>query len=330
LMKSLFIMGAGVSGSYLYAKTRDEFDIRVYEMNLQRRGHSCGWATFIDKLQECLSLVNLRAADYVKNKLDEICVNGIRLPVRGQAIIDKPRLLQDLLPEERITRGVVYPTIADGKGVIVNATNVPFGMYKSIPAVQHAVHINGMEPNINYFYVNPRKAGYAWLFPLDDEGKEWHVGANVLDGSPMNLLQESYKFYKIMQPEKFTCSCGRSIKGVLPREAQILGDNGAASVGEAAGVVSPLSGEGMVPSMESVIVFHRIVQSGISLAVYEEEMRRRLFDNVGRDHAIWEKMKVNPRMAWTDTFRYALEKWEGRGHVGLFQKLRAGLEILLR
>jgi len=329
-MKSLLIMGAGVSGSYLYAEAKNEFNITVYEMNPQRRGHNCGWATFIDKLQECLSKVNLRADDYVKNKLDEICVNGIRLPVRGQAIIDKPRLLQDLLPEKQITPAPIDPTIAEGKGLVVNATNVPFGIYKSIPAVQHAVHVKGLEPNINYFYVNPRKAGYAWLFPLDDEGKEWHVGANVLNGSPMNLLQESYKFYKIIQPDKLICSCGRSINVVLPGEAQILGNNGAVSVGEAAGVVSPLSGEGMVPSMESVDVFYRIAQSGMSLAVYEDEMRRRLFDNIGRDHAIWEKMKVNPRMAWADTFRYALEKWEVRGHVGLFQKLRAGLEILIR
>lgn len=329
-MQSLLVVGAGVSGSYLYAVARDEFNVTVYERSPDRRGHGCAWACFVDNLDEMLRKLGLRADDYVRQRVEEISVNGIRLPVKSQAIIDKPKLLQDLLPESQIKPMPMNPMSLNSEGLKVNATNVPFGDYKSIPAVEYSLHLEGLDPKTNYFYVNPRKAGYAWLFPLDEKGEAWHAGAAGTDVVPMDLLTESYKFHKIRAPGAFTCSCGRNINVVHPRKVRILQDSGAVSVGEAAGVVSPLSGEGIVPSMRSADLLHSIIAKEMPVTFYEEEMRKRLLQTVEKDHEIWERMRMSPRRAWIETFRYALERWQGRGHVGLFTKLRVASQIVLR
>lgn len=298
------IIGAGVAGSFLYALAKDDYDLKVFDRNPVMRGHLCAWGCFHSQLKDRLSAVGLNIDDYILSKVDRLVLNGIDIKVRNQVSIDKPRLLEDLLPQKEVVKREVN-LLETRKGTrMINATTQPFGEHLSIPTIQCRTVLSGLEPNTAYEYISPHYTGYAWAYPLSDDGRIWHLGAGCVGGDPLNLIRQIAKRYKFEETKRL-CSCRRDLKLVEP-EKVVLSKGGVISVGEAAGVVQPLSGEGIIPSMDSAKLLYKSLSGGER---YEAAMKAFL-QPYGDLWRIFGLMRRHRRLAYLKGFRLIAKRAE--------------------
>lgn len=305
---SLRIIGAGVAGSFLYALAKDDYDLEVFDRNPAMRGHLCAWGCFHSQLKERLGKVGLNVEDYVLNKATNYVLNGINIRIRNQVSIDKPKMLKDLLPSKEVIKSEV--PLKGGGMFTVNATTQPLGEYEKIGTAQFKTILKGLEPNTVYVHISPHYTGYAWAFPLSDDGKLWHLGAGCVDGDPLNLIRQIEKRYKFEESKRL-CSCGRDLKIVDAKKAILIRD-GVVSIGEAAGTVQPLSGEGIIPSMDSAELLYKSFLRGeprYPAMGYYLAMRK-LLDQYETPYKLWCLMHRHPRLAYLMGFRHMVKRAE--------------------
>ena len=301
--RKIRIIGAGVAGSYLYALAKDDRDLEILDRNPAMRGHLCAWGCFHSQLRERLRKVGLNVNDYVLNKATNYVLNGINIRISNQISIDKPKMLEDLLPQNKVVKREA-PLVESRGTLTVNATTQPLGEHQKIATAQYKTILKGLEPNTVYVHVSPNYAGYAWAFPLSDEGKLWHVGAGCAGGDPLDLIHQIEKRYEIEETKRL-CSCGRNLKIVNPKKA-VLSKDGVISIGEAAGLVQPLSGEGIIPSMDSGMLLYESLLGG---EPYEAAMRN-LLNQYETPYMLWCLMRRHPRLAYLRGFRQIAKRAE--------------------
>lgn len=215
---------------------------------------------------------------------------------------------------------------------MINATTQPLGEYLSIPMIQYKSVLKGLDPNTAYEYTSPHYTWYAWAFPLSDNGKLWRFGAGCVGGDPLNLIRQIAKRYKfvfeipvipVLLPP--FCSCRRDLKIVDP-EKVVLSKDGVISVGEAAGVVQPLSGEGIIPTMDSAELLYESLSGGES---YEAAMKV-LLKQYEELYRIFGLIRRHRRLAYLKGFRQIAKRAEEDIHAELTTtiKLRLLKEIL--
>ena len=61
----------------------------------------------------------------------------------------------------------------------MNATGHPIVEAFHVPTYQEKVKSSPMEKNSMYIHINFDEVGYAWAFPLNEEGNLFHVGLLV-------------------------------------------------------------------------------------------------------------------------------------------------------
>lgn len=314
---SLKVVGAGVSGSYLYALAKDTYDLTVYDKAPNRRGHICAWGCLRDELKALLSQVGLNIEDYVLAEANQLVLNGVTMPVHNEIIIDKPKMLEDLLPRKKVLqREVNYPSLKGG--IIVNATAQPTGSKTKSVTMQDKVSLRGLEANTVYLEIDPKHAGYAWAFPLGQS--LWHFGAGCVGRHPYFLLCQFIKRYK---PEMLTrfCFCSRDINIVDPAAA-ILVEDGVFHIGEAAGVVDPLLGDGILSSMESAKLLFNSLPSGTT---YEHDMRKMLVDYNSEAYEILQLILKHPRLGLLKGLNLIASKAEATIHAEISVKTKLKL-----
>lgn len=245
------ICGAGVSGSYIASRMIAEgYKVRVYGP-LFKRGHYCAYGCHYEMLKEKLRNVYLDADDYLLCRVRKVYVNNVCIDISDAIIIDKPRMLNDMFSTRNIYPRKIKKMKELSADLVINATSEPLSNEDVIlmPTYQYKAELQEMERETAWVYFNPRYMGYAWVFPLDDEGKKFHVGAGCIGVSPLRLINEMNSFYgfKVKLPE---CGCARGIRIVNPESITLYEDK-VVSVGEAAGAVHPLTGEGTLPSMDT-------------------------------------------------------------------------------
>ena len=114
-----------------------------------------------------------------------------------------------------------------------------------------------LKKDLMYIYFRPYK-GYGWIFPIDD--KRYNIGCGTFEEANLDYnLNEIYDefvnapyikeyFPEANYKEIWKASYPLSAKGVL--EKSLIGEN-IMLIGDAAGFVSPISGEGIHPGIVS-------------------------------------------------------------------------------
>lgn len=310
------IAGAGVAGSYLGRLLKGS--ATLFDDN-PTPGCGCAWGTARSQVRELLRDVGLRLSDYVLCEVDGAIRNNVYTPCGNLIVIDKPKLIRDLRSGLTIRRKRY--SFGDREGdLVVNATAVPSGREVfSLDTLQTRTGIIGAEKKTIYAYINPNHAGYSWIFPLDEDGRSFHLGAACIGIQPERLVRQILTYYKL-SAENSSCGCDKKLHVADPRNVDLVKGN-VVAVGGAAGCVNPITGEGILSSMFSAKLLTQTLDEGGDLSSYASSLRKYLS---GHDKAyrIFRQMLVIPGLAWLGGLRYnaveALEHFEpelGRGQL---------------
>ena len=331
-IRELTVCGAGVAGSYFYALFTDKFSgtkLKVYD-GAKKRGCTCAFGCFYTLLKEKLDKVGLNIEDYILCKNEGLVLNGVYFPLRNQISIDKPKLVKDLCPKV-LKKNVFLSDFIERREWVINATGRPLWKHYVIPTKQYRVKLEGLEPAVNYIHVDPKYVGYAWAFSLDDEGKWFHLGAGCVNADPAILIKALMKRYGI-RVKRRACRCHRPIRVVNPEDIFSGAIGTVVSIGEANGYVFPVTGEGIIPSMDSAEL---LVNSMWSPAWYLEYYfkTKDYFERWSYDKAFktWRLMLKHPRTAWLYGFRFMLSRTRKRAQpeITLSRLIKAMVKMAL-
>ena len=257
-MPLIGIAGLGPAGAYLGALLQDKAEI--YEAQREERFTSvCAWGTGYYSMKELTKAVGVNFDDYVLHRGKKILVGWrgkiIEFDAYGLSTFDKPRLLKDLAKNTkvhfgaRVDRGYLesrHNLAVDATGpnrVLVGRPERDF----LVPTIEYRVRFDS--PPFDDFYIEPFSgySGYLWYFPLTE--REYFVGAGDVKLNHEAKVIEFIKKYngKVVEGSRM----GKAIRLLPPEYMDPLYYMNAVAVGEAAGAVYPLLGEGILPSMIS-------------------------------------------------------------------------------
>ena len=243
------IAGLGISGSYLLKRLKNSgFDVRGYDPKPPGYYLPCGYAVNIHELAPLLEEANLSARDYLLSEAESITIGTESggeyvFQSRGLCTIEKNRLENDMVAETRFTR-----EIAPAKGdIIVDATGVSRYYLGKTPEdfTMYARELVTTESGHDDFYFRyfPDGKGYYWEFPLGDR---YHIGVGTSDFEYLD------KYLANRPRERIT---GRKIR-LKPLMGSAVRGN-IVGIGEAVGTVSPITGEGIIPSLKSAEILYQ-------------------------------------------------------------------------
>lgn len=249
----LHIGGLGVSGSYLFRRLIDSgFDVSGYDPKRTGFYVPCGYAVNMKKLTALLRNIGLDAEGYMEMEADSVTFDSesginIRLPSAGFCTIDKNRLESDIISDLKFERRIAGVP-SDRNDILVDATGVSryyLGPAKGDMLMRTREYLTNTAPKGDfYFRYFPSGRGYYWEFPLKNG---FHIGAG---GDTIEIVSDALK--DVRNPLRVM---SRNIR-LSPLFDQATKGN-IIGVGEAIGTVSPITGEGIVPSMESAEILFR-------------------------------------------------------------------------
>jgi flavin-dependent dehydrogenase len=253
---SLAIVGAGMTGAYLYRLLKNEG--RAVHLFDRAQGGACGltpcaWGTSADFV-ELVARAGLEAEKYILRRFDHVVIDDVR--IRADLLtFDKPQLVKDLLGDAEVR---CAPLPVSGYGRVIDATGVSRAL---LPPIEDDIilgccqYLVETEEPLEY-RIKLGGIGYAWCFPLSRN--LYHVGCGSLIHDPHRLLRD-LGWLECSSPRyerKVRCGCTGKIRLTGPRQALPFVSDGNGEgiwgVGEAIGCVAPLAGDGIVPGMRSV------------------------------------------------------------------------------
>jgi flavin-dependent dehydrogenase len=289
----LIIAGAGVSGTYFARLLKNEgVEFTLYDVT-GKRGHQCAWGSNYSLMKKKLDKVCLNIDDYVLCRIKQYYINGVKIKQKNFIVIDKPKLIEDLSRGIEITYRSI-DLLKTRKKIVVNATGKPLGKHYKIATTQRKIKTAKLEEQTVYIHLNFRKTGCAWAFPLSDEGNLFHLGAGGYECSPTLLENELCNRYDIEAKGTY-CTCRKNInifKSIIP----VVIEN-VVSIGEAAGCVYPITGEGILPAMETAEwLAHSLKHSTYPQSYLDrvEEMQ----ESYNKVWKAWNLMKKHPHLGW--------------------------------
>ncbi len=266
------IAGLGISGGYLLRRLKQEgFQVEGFDPKASGFYVPCGYATNRFGMDNLLKNVGLSIDNYVEAEADSITIsteNGreLHFPSKGLCTIDKNLLEADMIsgmPYQK-TRA---PAPDSENHILVDATGV--SRYYLGPAERDFLmftkeYLTGNARHRDFFfrYFSAGK-GYYWEFPLN--GK-FHVGAG---GESQEIVEKSVGW--VQEHEKMV---SRKIR-LAPLFGQIYRGN-IIGVGEAIGTVSPITGEGILPSMESAEILFQCMRDFSDLETLKSNYETRI------------------------------------------------------
>jgi flavin-dependent dehydrogenase len=285
------IVGAGVAGSYLLKMLSNEHDVTAFEAQGEGDYRSiCAWGAPKHPMREFASKAGLSFDEYIlhEGKYFTMIFGGTKLdiPLTGLSTFDKEKFLADLRRGGAVRYGsrVARGQGLDGYDLVVDAT----GFHRilvgrpsrevAIPTLEFMVKYREMPFDDFYAEVFPGLTGYIWFFPLSHGVA--HVGSGDFGHRHVEMLSEFLSRYP---PEEVLRKVGRPVRLASPEMSAPIRIGNVLAIGEAAGVVFPTTGEGIVPSLQSAEVLRNVLDAG-NLDDFERSMRRsfRLHDEVGR------------------------------------------------
>src|SRR4030043_786404 len=247
-MPKILIAGAGVAGSYLWrllvGKGMNPEGIRIVDPGSRTR---CGIAPcafgitrqFFPLCRE----MGLNPDKYILASPPTAYENRTKFDIKGYLFsIDKPAFIKDLLEGAMITSNpgeMSADRIIDATGT----ARAYIGKYEKdvlYPCIQRKVEFSYPQELRIYSH----HAGYSWVIPLEGNCAHVGIGSTTYDTERMKKVVE-----ELAQGGKTICSCRGYIRGtglILP-----LVRGNVWAVGEAGGIVEPISGAGIIPVIES-------------------------------------------------------------------------------
>ncbi|MBM3156965.1 MAG: hypothetical protein FJ004_06735 [Chloroflexi bacterium] len=247
-MPRIMIAGAGVAGGYLWrllvGKGMNPEDISIVDPGSRTRCGiaPCAFAVTRQFFPLCRE-VGLNPDKYVLAIPPVAHANRMKFDIKGYMFcIDKPAFVRDLL-EGAVVALSPGETAADR---IIDATGTArayIGKYEKdvlYPCIQRKVEFPSPPELREYSH----HVGYSWIIPLEGNCAHVGIGSSTYDTEQMKEVVEG-----LARGGKTICGCRGYIRGtgvILP----LVRDN-VWVVGEAGGIVEPLSGAGIVPAIES-------------------------------------------------------------------------------
>jgi flavin-dependent dehydrogenase len=241
------ICGLGISGSYLLRRLSDlGFQVKGYDPKRPGYYIPCGYATNENNMKEFCRQRNVEFEDYIVSRAENVIISGDNFPEQtfrgsGLCTFDKNRFELDLV------KGMNYSTerftgnselSLDCSGISRALLGKTIDDY-TMNAIEYLSENSGHDNFYFNFYRNG--TGYFWEFPMGDK---YHVGAGGIDQNENMRRLEG--FQKILVT-------GRRIR-LKPLFENICLPN-VIGIGESIGCVSPITGEGIVPSLRSAEIF---------------------------------------------------------------------------
>lgn len=325
------IAGAGPAGAYLAALLRE--DAEVYERQEEGEFTSvCAWGTGYYMMKGLLKDVGIGFDDYLlhfgKRIYVEVGGEVLKFSAYGLSTFDKPKLLKDMARlsgqvhwGSRVERGYLesrYKVAVDATGVNRTLVGRPEQDFL-VPTIEYRVVYDGLP--YDDFFIKPFSgyAGYLWMFPLSE--REAFVGAGSVraDHEPRVLEFIKRTGGRIVEGSRM----GRAIRLIPYPLLRPISWMNAVAVGEAAGAVFPMLGEGILPSMLSA---RALYESGMDQREYQRRLYRLLKDFRYPFELI--RNKISRRGGLSNfvnavrTVRYAMKNKEMIGaRVGLLEAL---------
>ncbi len=241
------ICGLGVSGSYLFKRLSDlGFKVNAFDVKRSDYYIPCGYATNERKIEEYCKRVGINFDDYVLTRAENVIVAGDNFAEHtfnssGLCTFDKNRFEHDLVKD--LTAMKKPPDY--NNGISLDCSGISRALLGQSPddysmsAIEYLS--NKAKHKTFYFKFYGKAMGYFWEFPM---GNQFHVGAGGLDQGD-NL--------KRIEPYQKILVTGRKIR-LKPLFENMYREN-VIGIGEAIGCVSPITGEGIIPSLESADLF---------------------------------------------------------------------------
>lgn len=233
-------------------------------------------------------------------------------------MINKPQLLKDLIgeypvkilnSEERIDASQ-YDMVVDATGY-KRIYLPPIKNDLIIPTVQYKIKTEEYLP----LKIDHVGIGYGWIFPLANN--EYHIGMGCLKCNLMERFKGLY--HDIISTSEVICSCKSYVRLLTPRYVMPIVHKNIVAVGEAAGTVAPLSGAGIIASMESALLLSENIEDIYS---YERAMLKH-FRHLNREFKVLRKMMDGKEPNLIDVIRL----FPNSRRVGLFAKLGTSLKL---
>jgi flavin-dependent dehydrogenase len=295
------IAGAGMSGSYLYRRLKDQGfqDVDLYDV---RKTTACGcrpcaWG-FAPTLgtREMISKVT-DPAHLEMHRSRQASVDGIK--IRSDMLtLDKPALIRELTEGAAIREGTID---LDDYDRIIDATGVDRAY---LPKIENDViaectqyRIRSEKPLDLWFKTS--SLGYEWCFPLGND--EYHIGfGNVLtkvsDYRPTFLNDADKGSVQVR------CRCHSRLRLSSPFFSQPFVTGGkVVGIGESIGAVGPLAGDGNLHAMQTA---EMLLEHWEDLDGYVKEVLSR-YDWMRRERGTAEKISagVTPNLSDALVFR---------------------------
>jgi flavin-dependent dehydrogenase len=317
------IAGAGISGSYLGKLL--EREVILYDDN-PLPGCKCAWGAPRSQVGSLLKEVGIDVSDFVIMDVEGAYQNRVYIPVSNFVILDKPRLVAELRKGQNLIHDR-FDFSVERDNLVVNATGVPRSaeVYE-LDSFQEKVIITGAKRGTVYGYINPKYSGYAWLFPLDNEGQLFHHGAACKGTEPRRLMNELLVYYGFEKLGSI-CNCVGPLHLTDPKKTHIIKNN-IVDIGGAAGCVHPITGEGILTSMQSAWLLAKVLKNDESLTLYEQSVKD-LLARYQSSYQIFRLMLISPPIAWItgifDMFK-SIENFEPK--ISFWSALRLIYRIL--
>ncbi len=247
------IAGMGVAGSTL-ARSLDNSvnEIECFDPKRMDFYPPCGWAVNEHEFNSLLSRIGIDGSVYLLSRASKIIFRNskrsISFPSTGLCTIDKKRFLEDMAEGIAISRRRLVPEDYDLVFDCTGISRAYIGPAKNDFTMKAVEAVSNKNNGTNFeftYYAGGR--GYGWIFPL---GKNSHIGS----GSDEDDLNS----YILSEPDRIRIT-GRNIR-LRPLFDQSVLDN-IVAVGESAGTVSPITGEGIVPSMKNAFLISQMLEN---------------------------------------------------------------------
>ena len=277
-MEKLTIIGAGPAGALLaFLAGSRGYDVVVYDHSPYPGSKACGWAV----PRQVERVFDLPSDAVIAD------INGYRVYVNGRLvreeygkwgyIIDKPLLLKRLVSSYAELRkrhvrviydcsGAVsvsgvddgYLVIAVGHSLYVQC-GAGFRGDSMIYAVQRLFRVSDGVEDVIELHFDPSLVGYYWVFPRGPSVVDVGVGGFAEPKRLMGMLEFFVRRrFGVVEALSHVKGSWIYVGGAridwLRREIPVIG--------EAAGFVYPLSGEGIRPSMASARAAMEVIEGG--------------------------------------------------------------------
>ncbi len=215
--------------------------------------------------------------------------------------------------EDKIVRAKIIVGADGANGVTAKALGAGAldENHNAVAIRSYYSNVKGMTNSVELHFLEQVQPGYFWIFPVNPMTGEANVGLGILSCNVRNRnLQLKKMLHSIVSEhpqfrERFSeAQCLDSIKGwSLPfgSKKRRLAFNGAILVGDAAGLVDPMSGEGIENAFRSGECAATIIQKALAandfsvsfLMKYESALDKILRSELRKGYLI-QKVSRNP------------------------------------